>query len=265
MFSESAPFRTLFANILYERHLSDLALSFAAAFLTELGLAPRVKFTSVKQGGKSQARYLFDFERGVIPEVQYFDSFARYSLTFERNGRDLELNDLSSGQKWYVLAVLAACFCIHAESLIVIDEPENSLHPEWQLRIIKRFIDALSVQKIQYTMVVSTHSPLIASSLPNRNLLICDLPHEETWRKAELHGQTADTVLNNQFGIVSARSPAVLSLIQKGLRILAQDGGDSVAFREVIASLQEFDLVLDPDDPLHDTLETLMQFGGGRS
>lgn len=263
-FSLLAPFRTLFANILYERKVSAIGCSIAANFLTEFGLEPRVFLTSVHQSGKSKVRYLFDFERAVLPDVGPFDSLARFSLTFERAGKELELSELSSGQKWYLLAVLTACLCVRAESLIVIDEPENALHPEWQLRIIKRFIDALSAQSIEYTMVVSTHSPLIASSLPNRNLLICDLPSDATWQKANLHGQTADTVLNNQFGVVSARSPAVLALIQRGLRILAQGGAESAALRSVISSLREFDLSLDPHDPLHDTLETLLHLSGDR-
>ena len=58
---------------------------------------------------------------------------------------------------------------------IFIDEGENSLHPNWQKKYIKYFVDFFNknfTQKIN--LIFATHSPFILSDLPKENIIFLD-------------------------------------------------------------------------------------------
>ena len=71
----------------------------------------------------------------------------------------IPLSDLSSGEQHELVLVYELLFKIPEGSLILIDEPELSLHVAWQ----KRFISDLSkIQKLRnLAAVIATHSPQI--------------------------------------------------------------------------------------------------------
>ncbi|MBP2443772.1 AAA family ATPase [Rhizobium leguminosarum] len=264
-FSDISPFRSLALHFLYGKRPADrISKSLAAEFMVQLGFKPEMRVTSRRYNGRVQETYVFDFSRDDAPSVAGgFDSIAGCAIEFARDDRLLSVSHLSSGQKWYLLTILAACFCVHDGSLVVIDEPECSLHPEWQLEIMERYLSILEKRGVAHTTVISTHSPLVTSSVPNRRSVLCNLPADAMWRDTVFHGQTADTVLSSQFGVVSPRSPEVISLLQAGLHFLAkgEQGGD--AFKEIVDRLRSFNLTLDKDDPLFDAFDTVLTIEGG--
>lgn len=72
----------------------------------------------------------------------------------------IDVAKTSSGQQQMLCAVLGLATSISNNCLVLVDEPELSLHPEWQLK----FVDALfriadSVHNAH--IIVATHSPLI--------------------------------------------------------------------------------------------------------
>jgi predicted ATPase len=89
----------------------------------------------------------------------------RKRVLFEENGQQMEIHELSSGEKHIVFK--ASFLLKNKESsrgaLIIIDEPEMSLHPNWQLKIQdfykKLFTDENGEQSSQ--IIISTHSPFI--------------------------------------------------------------------------------------------------------
>ncbi|WP_417608968.1 AAA family ATPase [Owenweeksia hongkongensis] len=93
-------------------------------------------------------------------------------LMFEENGIDMPLEKLSSGEKQIVFR---GSFLLRDKqstegALIIVDEPEISLHPKWQLKIAnfykKLYTDDFGIQKSQ--IFFATHSPFIIHN-PNRN------------------------------------------------------------------------------------------------
>ena len=86
-------------------------------------------------------------------------------IVFEENGREMSINQLSSGEKQIVFR---GCFLLKdqknaGDNLILIDEPEISLHPNWQLKVLsflkKLFTNQNGAQTSQ--IIISTHSPFI--------------------------------------------------------------------------------------------------------
>lgn len=90
---------------------------------------------------------------------------GRKQIIFERNGQEIDINDLSSGEKQIVYRGL---FLLQDKNslygaIVLIDEPEISLHPTWQSKIVdyykQIFTDDNNIQTSQ--LIIVTHSPFI--------------------------------------------------------------------------------------------------------
>ena len=86
-------------------------------------------------------------------------------IIFEENGKEMSISKLSSGEKQIVFR---GSFLLKDKesskgALILIDEPEISLHPNWQLKVLsffkKLFTNSSGEQTSQ--IIISTHSPFI--------------------------------------------------------------------------------------------------------
>lgn len=75
------------------------------------------------------------------------------------SGTSLPLSRLSSGEKQILLMFYRLLFHATPGSLVIIDEPEISLHVSWQQQMAKIFIDVARLRDLQ--MIVATHSPQI--------------------------------------------------------------------------------------------------------
>jgi len=75
------------------------------------------------------------------------------------NGTALPLNKLSSGETQILLMFYNILFHSGQDGVIIIDEPEISLHVSWQQMLGDYFNDICRVRKVQ--IIVATHSPQI--------------------------------------------------------------------------------------------------------
>lgn len=71
----------------------------------------------------------------------------------------LQLTELSSGEQHEVVLLFELLFKAQENSLVLIDEPEISLHVVWQLAFLDDIKDIINLQKID--VVIATHSPQI--------------------------------------------------------------------------------------------------------
>lgn len=101
-------------------------------------------------------RLRVDPEHGLIAETS--------------SGRPLQLTDLSSGEQHELVLLYDLLFEVQPNTLVLIDEPELSLHLLWQ----KRFLADLTqiVEKVELDVIIATHSPFIVGE---REDLLVDL------------------------------------------------------------------------------------------
>jgi len=132
-----------------------------------------------EQFGKRLRRFTDAFD--YIFPTKRFRKIERignaFELLFEDSGRISNINQLSTGEKQivfrggFVLKELA-----HVQSgLLLVDEPELSLSPEWQARILgfyQRLIPQSSKSATQ--LIVATHSPFIIHGAPNAKVIILE-------------------------------------------------------------------------------------------
>jgi len=75
------------------------------------------------------------------------------------NDSSLKLTDLSSGEQHEVVLLYELLFKAKENSLVLIDEPEISLHVVWQKAFLDDIQEIINIQKID--VVIATHSPQI--------------------------------------------------------------------------------------------------------
>ena len=149
-------------------------------------------------------------------------------------GEEFDINDLSSGEKQLFLRTLSIKMLEPKNSIILIDEPELSLHPKWQQRIIEVYKKIGENNQI----IVATHSPHILGSVSNENIFI--LYRNENGKidaktGDELYssyGQPIDRVLKDIMGLKSVRTPKIDRDIQELRKLVDEDKYDTEEFKK---------------------------------
>lgn len=78
-----------------------------------------------------------------------------------KNNEEFNLDKASSGELSLLASLLFISINIDNDTTILIDEPENSLHPKWQIEYVKKLMDLFHFYTPQF--FIATHSPLIVN------------------------------------------------------------------------------------------------------
>jgi predicted ATP-binding protein involved in virulence len=99
-------------------------------------------------------------------------------FVFNTNNRQpLSLTDLSSGEQHEVVLLYELLFKIKPDTLVLIDEPEISLHVSWQHAFIDDLIKIAETQKISF--IIATHSPMIINNRFDLSVDLFDLTQKQ--------------------------------------------------------------------------------------
>ena len=117
---------------------------------------------------QTRIKRLTDAFSCIFHNLQYdrIENKGEYKqILFKNNGTDVTIDSLSSGEKQIVYR---GCFVLQnlnalKGAQVFIDEPELSMHPEWQKKILdfykRMFINEKGIQTSQ--IFIATHSPFI--------------------------------------------------------------------------------------------------------
>lgn len=81
------------------------------------------------------------------------------------NDETVPLSALSSGEK-QVLRILIECLAAGA-STVLIDEPELSLHVDWQ----RKLVECMNVVNPECQLILATHSPEVMADIPDDRII----------------------------------------------------------------------------------------------
>lgn len=155
-------------------------------------------------------------------------------------GEEFDINELSSGEKQLFLRTLSIKMLEPEDSIILIDEPELSLHPKWQQQIIKVYQNIGKNNQI----IVATHSPHILGSVPSKNIIILSkneenkivpITGEELYSS---YGQTSDRILEDIMGMKSARNIEVQNLLDDVRELVGKNRYETDEFKEKYNKLE---------------------------
>lgn len=75
------------------------------------------------------------------------------------HGKELKLDLLSSGEQHEVIMIYDLLFHAQPNTLVLVDEPEISLHVAWQQAFVKDMMEIAKMRKLD--LIIATHSPQI--------------------------------------------------------------------------------------------------------
>lgn len=106
----------------------------------------------------SSAPLLFDHLQiqDIIDGEFHFDKKKRI-LSFQQKGNEISPINVASGIKSFgLIQMLLETNTIDADKILIWDEPENHLHPRWQILFAKLLVQ---LSKMGIPVLISTHSP----------------------------------------------------------------------------------------------------------
>ena len=88
------------------------------------------------------------------------------------SGEEFSIDELSSGEKQILLMLGEIQRRISKGSIVMIDEPEIHLHPQWQRRLVRTLTDLCAIHDAQ--LIITTHSEEIANAVYEHELILLD-------------------------------------------------------------------------------------------
>ena len=165
----------------------------------------------------------------------------------DSSGKKFGINELSSGEKQLFLRTLAIKMLEPENSIIMIDEPELSLHPKWQQKIVDVY------RKIgrNNQIILATHSPHILGSVEKENIILLE-KNENGIVKVKTgdefgnsYGQTTGRILEDIMGLETDRNPNVNNLLNLVKEMIKNDNYENSEFKEKYTRIKD---ILGEDD-----------------
>jgi predicted ATPase len=169
--------------------------------------------------------------------------------------------DLSSGEFHFLTLALGLLFSIEDDSVILVDEPEGGLHPQWQVALMSSLTSLVRhYQKCH--LIVGTHSPLIVSNAPEGSAIV-DMDGLEATSPSEVpYGRSSEQILFDQFGLASSRNKSVIDAVQRAVSLIERGDYASGELDESKKGLLAIRERLADDDPLIEVIDALMSIDG---
>ncbi len=153
-----------------------------------------------------------------------FDNVDEKGNVFFRNKKDevFSIDGISTGEKTLLSKVLYLYLREIKDSVILIDEPELSLHPAWQNRVLKLYENFAKENNCQ--IIIATHSPHIIGSAKNEWIRI--LTEDGVINDVLAYGRDIEWVLEEVMGASYTREPTIAKKIKECQELLNEDKYD---------------------------------------
>ncbi|MEY4904176.1 MAG: hypothetical protein RLZZ292_1991 [Bacteroidota bacterium] len=140
----------------YNGYITNIGNLAAEALFDNTGTAEAQK-EIVKQL-KDKQNIFFDMIDDLFKKTNKTINRKSTTLSFTKNlKKEISVQELSSGEKQLLIILLTVLVRENKPCIIFMDEPELSLHTDWQ-RIL---IDKIRILNEQVQLIIATHAPLL--------------------------------------------------------------------------------------------------------
>ena len=183
---------------------------------------------------------------------------AEVRLRRKSNGYSVNIEDASSGELAIATAMLGIASSIDDQSLVLIDEPEISLHPAWQADYLKRLADTFSSFEGCH-FVLATHSATLVSGASPEQSNVINLEASKGVGQHILSGKSADEVLVRTFGVAQEGNLYLHQLLVEALRLIADQATTGGRFPVLLSELERVASTLPTDSSVRQLIANLGQ------
>ena len=169
---------------------------------------------------------------------------------------ELSLKKASSGEQCLLVLMLGIAGHITDGSLILIDEPEISLHPRWQ----EEFMLLLTSSFARYRgcqFIVATHSPQVISRLKGPGCYITSLSRRELYRAEDFHDKSADFQLAELFDAPGIMNEYISRLAFNLLAKVKYSKKMDESSNNELSRLLELNSQLEHNDPVKELIHSV--------
>jgi len=170
----------------------------------------------------------------------------------------LSLKRASSGEQCLLVLLLGIAGNIENGALVLIDEPEISLHPKWQEDFMQMLMRAFSGYR-GCQFIIATHSPQITSRLQGDHCFIASLSKQQLYAAGDFSSRSADFQLAELFeapGLmneyISRLAFSLLARLKARQAVGEEESGD-------LARLRQLSRNLDHNDPTFELVRSVTQ------
>ena len=245
-----------FLNIVNTNLIKDIPSYIATKMISEMFKNKNEKVEDIQRKVFDEINEIFE-NLNIDVKVEDISQDGRNITLFTNSsGDEFDINELSSGEKQLFLRTLAIKMLNPENSIILIDEPELSLHPKWQQRIVDVYTKIGKNNQI----IIATHSPHILGSVKKENIMLLDKDGEgkiviKTGDELyDSYGQPTDRVLKDIMGLETTRNPKVFKLLEEAGELVDKNEYESEEFktkykelREILGNKDEDLLLMDMD------------------
>lgn len=182
-----------------------------------------------------EEKKLFEY----LTTLQANDLIENVKIILIQNSLEVSFDRLSEGEKQILTVFGLRELMITGDTLLLLDEPDTYLHPEWQRDFIKSIVN-IEDSKINY--IITTHSPNILSGLKKEQLKITeDIDNKTNIRDFSFNsfGKPVDVILTDHFGLKGLRFKDVDDKIRILQEMLIAKEYDADKFESLFTELEE--------------------------
>ena len=245
-----------FINIVDTNLIKDIPSYIATKIISEMLKNKNEKVGDIQKKVFDEINEIFE-TLGIEVKIEDISQDGRNIPIFTNSSGDkFDINELSSGEKQLFLRTLAIKMLNPENSIILIDEPELSLHPKWQQKIVDVYRKIGKNNQI----IIATHSPHILGSVKKENIMLLDKTNDgkiivKTGNELyNSYGQPTDRVLKDIMGLETTRNPKVFKLLEKAGELVDKNEYESEEFkakykelRDILGKKDEDLLLMDMD------------------
>lgn len=250
------------------REALDFILSLGAKMRREvLSMSVDIEHGTFLRGSADAFRHLRVLESYRVSNLSDIRLHRKFGV--DRNlallgeqGMDLQLSvtDASSGEQAVLLTLFGIAAEIEDNSLIVIDEPEISLHPAWQEQIIPLMVSTFEGYHGCH-FVIATHSPqvLARAGEVGATVVVCEGNNASVIDAAELSRKSADYQLATVFNAPGYRNEYLAREALAALQLASRRMFASPEFKEISTTLRNARAYMKSDDPVAQMIDAVLQ------
>lgn len=197
-------------------------------FLAKQGLELDLRF-----GGGTPA---LPFDGEALRLLRRLGALTLSSIDVWRaDGTCHDLREASSGEISILTVFLSIAAHLRDGSLVLVDEPETSLHPEWQSKYVHLMREVFATYSGCH-FIFSTHSPLIVADLPEGSW-VYSMDRASSVSTDELLGRSPDYVMARAFDVISPTNYYLRDVLAEALRLVGERQIQSPEFEAKLSEL----------------------------
>ena len=205
-----------------------------------------------------------DFE--LIQHLYKLDLLSFPNIVLQKESERFDFEDSSSGEANFVSSVLGILSNAEQNSIILIDEPEISLHPNWQMKYVSSLKKMLQQFKSCH-IIIATHSHFMVSDIKSETSATIGITFQNildpktkenrknyigTSLEQNTYGWSAEEVLYSIFSVRSVRNYFLEQDLTKLLGLIGQGSKNKEEIGALIQRIEK--MPVSENDPLKEII-----------